>query len=68
MEGLRSKIEADYDRYLRRSGVDWRRPPKPGCNSLVNRRGTAIVGVDVMPSQVVHTGLPCAVAGSCRSQ
>lgn len=37
LEELKSEVEADYDRYWRDSGVDWR-PPTPMAKGTVRRR------------------------------
>ncbi len=38
LDELKSEIEADYDRYWRGSGVDWR-PPKPVARRAVRQTG-----------------------------
>ncbi|MBO1268707.1 hypothetical protein [Arthrobacter cavernae] len=38
LDELKSKIEADFDRYWRGSGVDWR-PPKPVAKGIVRQAG-----------------------------
>ena len=39
LDELKSEIEADFDRYWRRSGVDWR-PPKPVAKGVIKQPGS----------------------------